>query len=556
MLSAVLLAGFNCAEATNFATTSWLELGAQADVCECRNDCVSIDMREFLSFATPEVRDLINTNFFSDSDDSDSNAASDTEIAESDIELGSGAESDLDDHFFGQSDNEQYDDERDVSFNPHAESNSGQTLPKSKRLASPNKSRTPQPFKAKKMLEAIKATKLRQLVPSKSHSSAVHAKPSQSHCTTDSDFEVKVRIRITPKAEQIGQSRSLKRAQSTSKITPACLNKTSSGGCEEANHTGPSSCKGQKRKLDALLADEIQQNKKPVDRLNLAAGRLCSHSVTDTPHSSKKSHARYPQRTSRNGTAATTSSEAKSEAPEEVSAREACLVESELPSVSSKKARQRVPLQAFACHQKEQSSTDTEEATDPQASQPSTRYKQPCKMGHEPAESQKVNQKKMGVKSRQRKADDVEAVRDVRSKGNLDTKSKSASGPQIRVTTGLKGLRSDVPVEMEAELPKGTILEYDHSWYQTLQQQISPPQKSANKEDTVDDAKEDILLQNPTELSSPFQAAKSRARRCMQQKDTTCNRRLKLLDDQNKSPYEAAKQRAQSRQCQKAGRKQ
>ena len=554
MLSAVLLAGFNCAEATNFATTSWLELGAQADVCECRNDCVSIDMREFLSFATPEVRDLINTNFFSDSDDSDSNAASDTEIAESDIELGSGAESDLDDHFFGQSDNEPYDDERDVSFNPHAESNSGQTLPKSKRLASPNKSRTPQPFKAKKMLEAIKATKPRQLVPSKSHSSAVHAKPSQSHCTTDSDFEVKVRIRITPKGEQIGQSKTSKRAQSTSKVTPAPLDKTYSdiGGCEEANHTGPRSCKGQKRKLDALLADEIQQVEAPVYRPNLAAGQLSSHSVTDASHSSKKSQAPLPQRTSRNGTAATTSSEAKNAAQEEVSAREACFVGLELPSDSSRKACHGESSHTFAGRQKEQPSTSTEEATDPQASGPSTRYKQPCIMGREP---QKASQKKIEVKSRKRKADDVEAIRDLKSKGEMDAKSKSASGTQIR-TNGLRSLGSDVPVKMEADLPKNTTLEYDHSWYQALQQQISPPQKSANKKDTVDNAKEDLLLQNPAELSSPFQAAKSRARRCMQQKDTTCNRRLKLLDDQNKSPYEAAKQRAQSRQCQKAGRKQ
>ena len=530
-------------------------------MCECRNDCVSIDMREFLSFATPEVQDLINKNFFSDSesDDSDSNAASDTEIAESDIELDSGAESDLDDHFFGHSDNEQYDDERDLSFNPHAESNSGQTLPKSKRLASPNKSRTPQPFKAKKMLEAIKAIKLRQLVPSKSHSSAVNAKPSQSHCTTDSDFEVKVRIRITPKGEQIGQSKTSKRAQSTSKVTPANLNRTYSdiGGCEEANHTGPRSCKGQKRKLDALLADEIQQIEAPADRLNLAAGQLCSNPVTDAQHWSTKSQAPLPMLTSRTSNPATTCSEAKSNAPEEASTQQGSPVEPKMPSDSSKKARHGDSSQTFAGHQKEQSSPGTEEATDPQASGPSARCKQPRKVGHEPAESQKASQKKIGVKSRKRKADDVEvSIRDLRSKRDLNAKSsKPTSGPQIRIN-GLRSLGSDVPVKMEADLPKGTILEYDHSWYQTLQQQISPPQKSANKEDTIDDTKEDMLLQNPAELSSPFQAAKSRARRCMQQKDTTCNRRLKLLDDQNKSPYEAAKQRAQSRQSPKAGRKQ
>ena len=41
-------AGYNCAESTNFATPTWIEIGAIAKTCDCRDDCVRIDLRLFL----------------------------------------------------------------------------------------------------------------------------------------------------------------------------------------------------------------------------------------------------------------------------------------------------------------------------------------------------------------------------------------------------------------------------------------------------------------------------------------------------------------------------
>jgi len=39
--------GYNCAESTNFATERWVDIGKDADYCECRGDTVKIDMRLF-----------------------------------------------------------------------------------------------------------------------------------------------------------------------------------------------------------------------------------------------------------------------------------------------------------------------------------------------------------------------------------------------------------------------------------------------------------------------------------------------------------------------------
>ena len=73
-------AGFNCAESTNFATTAWVEFGAEADCCTCRKDTVNIDMRRFLPFADEETREIIEHNFVSDSEqDSESKSGSESD---------------------------------------------------------------------------------------------------------------------------------------------------------------------------------------------------------------------------------------------------------------------------------------------------------------------------------------------------------------------------------------------------------------------------------------------------------------------------------------------
>lgn len=40
--------GLNCAEAVNFATKNWINLGIKANVCKCRKDSVNINMYEFI----------------------------------------------------------------------------------------------------------------------------------------------------------------------------------------------------------------------------------------------------------------------------------------------------------------------------------------------------------------------------------------------------------------------------------------------------------------------------------------------------------------------------
>lgn len=40
--------GFNCAEAVNFATKNWINLGIKSKICQCRKDSVQINMTEFI----------------------------------------------------------------------------------------------------------------------------------------------------------------------------------------------------------------------------------------------------------------------------------------------------------------------------------------------------------------------------------------------------------------------------------------------------------------------------------------------------------------------------
>jgi hypothetical protein len=40
--------GFNCAEAVNFATKSWINLGMKAKSCDCQSGSVKVDMNYFL----------------------------------------------------------------------------------------------------------------------------------------------------------------------------------------------------------------------------------------------------------------------------------------------------------------------------------------------------------------------------------------------------------------------------------------------------------------------------------------------------------------------------
>ena len=34
--------GYNCAESTNFASPRWVQIGANANLCECRDDIVRV----------------------------------------------------------------------------------------------------------------------------------------------------------------------------------------------------------------------------------------------------------------------------------------------------------------------------------------------------------------------------------------------------------------------------------------------------------------------------------------------------------------------------------
>ena len=41
--------GLNCAEAVNFGTKNWINLGIKANICKCQSDSVKIGMSDFIS---------------------------------------------------------------------------------------------------------------------------------------------------------------------------------------------------------------------------------------------------------------------------------------------------------------------------------------------------------------------------------------------------------------------------------------------------------------------------------------------------------------------------
>ncbi|GAB4816897.1 hypothetical protein N2152v2_003943 [Parachlorella kessleri] len=49
--------GFNCAESVNFATKTWVDIGAVAGTCACRQDTVRMDMRMFADYMSPDLRE-------------------------------------------------------------------------------------------------------------------------------------------------------------------------------------------------------------------------------------------------------------------------------------------------------------------------------------------------------------------------------------------------------------------------------------------------------------------------------------------------------------------
>jgi [histone H3]-trimethyl-L-lysine9/36 demethylase len=61
--------GYNLAESVNFATPSWVPVGAQASFCTCRPDSVKIDMRLFADYMDPELAKEVMESYSSDEEE-------------------------------------------------------------------------------------------------------------------------------------------------------------------------------------------------------------------------------------------------------------------------------------------------------------------------------------------------------------------------------------------------------------------------------------------------------------------------------------------------------
>lgn len=70
--------GYNLAESVNFATRSWVPIGAKAGYCTCQEDSVKIDMRLFVRYMDPELAQEVMDSYESSGSEDDSDGEEST----------------------------------------------------------------------------------------------------------------------------------------------------------------------------------------------------------------------------------------------------------------------------------------------------------------------------------------------------------------------------------------------------------------------------------------------------------------------------------------------